>query len=95
MKTVFTIILTLFFWLNVFATAQESDQLIYNGKMYSLSSNPLESYFEKYPDKRPRPEVMTSSLWRGYVATFEIRDSMLYVKDISVQYLDNSDKIAT
>ncbi|MDD2244889.1 MAG: hypothetical protein PHR13_09805 [Dysgonamonadaceae bacterium] len=92
MKTVFTIILTLFFWLNVFATAQESDQLIYNGKMYSLSSNPLESYFEKYPDKRPRPEVMTSSLWRGYVATFEIRDSMLYVKDISVQYLDNSDK---
>lgn len=92
MKTILTIILTVFIGLNLFATAQYPDKLIYNGKEYSLNSNPLESYFEKNPDKRPKGGVMSTALWRGYVATFEIRDSLLYVKDIQIQYWDTIDK---
>jgi len=34
----------------------------------------------------PKNRISSSALWRGYVATFEIVDSILYVKDIEVQY---------
>jgi len=91
MKTILTVIMTVLFGLSVFATAQKPDKLIYNGIEYNLHSNPLESYFEKNPDKRPKGGVMSTALWRGYVATFEIRDSMLYVKDIQIPYWDTTD----
>ena len=51
MRVILTIILTLFLGLNVFATAQYPDKIIYNGKEYSLHSNPLEAYFEKNPNE--------------------------------------------
>lgn len=78
-------ILVLFLGVNlvVFGTAQYPDKIIYNGKEYMLHSNPLEGYFEKYPEKRPQ-EGFSTALWRGYVATFEIRDNQLYLKDIEV-----------
>jgi len=69
----------------VFATLQIPDRIIYNGKKYKLLSNPLESYFEKNPTKRPKDKVDSSALWRGYVATFEIKDNQLYVKDIEIE----------
>ena len=80
-------ILILFFCFNltVFGTAQTPDKLIYNGKEYRLHSNPMESYFEKFPDKRPKSEVMSTGLWRGYVATFEVKDDQLYLKDIEIE----------
>ncbi|SDL86291.1 hypothetical protein SAMN05421823_108307 [Catalinimonas alkaloidigena] len=92
MKTFLTLILTLFLVVNVFATAQYPDKIIYNGKEYSLHSNPLEMYFEKYPDKRPKDGAMSTALWRGYVATFEVKDSQLFLKDIEIQYHDTTSK---
>ena len=69
--------------LTVFGTAQYPDKILYNGKEYSLHSNPMENYFAQYPDKRPQ-YGMSTALWRGYVATFEIKDNQLYLKDIEV-----------
>src|SRR5690606_29149194 len=92
MKTFLTLVLTLFLGLNVFATAQYPDKIIYNGKEYSLHSNPLEVYFEKYPDKRPQGGIMSTALWRGYVATFEVKDNQLFLKDIEIQYHDTTSK---
>ena len=69
--------------LTVFGTAQYPDKIIYKGKEYSLHSNPMEKYFAQYPDKRPEGG-MSTALWRGYVATFEIKDNQLYLKDIEV-----------
>ena len=92
MRLVLTIILTLFLGLKVFATAQYPDRIIYNGKEYSLLSNPLESYFEKNPDKRPNDGIMSTALWRGYVATFEVRDNQLFLKDIEIEYQDTTSK---
>jgi hypothetical protein len=65
--------------LYLFATAQASDFLIYNGKKFALTVNPMEPYFNKYPEKRPR---RSAASWRGYVATFEIIHNELWVIDI-------------
>ena len=91
-RLLLTIILTLFSGLNVFATAQFPDKINYNGKEYNLNSSPLEVYFEKNPNKRPKSEVRSSALWRGYVATFEIIDNQLFLKDIEIQYRDTTSK---
>jgi hypothetical protein len=74
------------------ATAQFPDKIIYNGKEYSLHSNPMEEYFRKYPDRKPKNGIMSTALWRGYVATFEIRDSQLFLKDIEIEVRDTTGK---
>ena len=84
MRKLIILLLTTFITLNVFGTAQFSDKIIYSGVIYSLDSNPLEDYFDKNPDKRPTPIIMCTALWRDYVATFEIKDSTLYLKDIEI-----------
>jgi hypothetical protein len=92
MRAGLTIILTLFLGLRVFATAQFPDRIIYNGNEYSLHSNPLEPYFEKNPDKRPKGGIISTALWRGYVAIFEVRDNQLFLKDIEIEYQDTTSK---
>jgi len=69
---------------NVLATAQFPDKLIYGGKEYSLHTNPMETYFSKHPDKKPDSGVSCTALWRGYVATFEIKEKELLLTDIEV-----------
>ena len=68
-------------------TVQYSDKIIYKGKECPLRTYPypMENYFEKYPDKRPKSEGCWTSLWRGYVATFEIKDNQLFLKDIEIR----------
>ncbi|HTJ49673.1 MAG TPA: hypothetical protein VL443_09485 [Cyclobacteriaceae bacterium] len=90
MKPLLILIFTVFFGLRLFATAQYPDKVIYNGKEYSLQSNPLESFFKENPDKLPKSEIVSTALWRGYVATFEVRDNQLYVKDIEIEVSDTS-----
>ncbi len=92
MKAFLALLYSLIISLNVFATAQYPDKIIYKGKEYSLYSNPLESYFEKNPDKRPKGGIMSTALWRGYVATFEVKGSQLFLKDIEIQYNDTASK---
>lgn len=72
-----------------FATAQVPDKLIYKGQEYSLFSNPLEPFFEEHPDLRPT--CTSTALWRGYVATFEIQDNQLVVKDVVIPDYDKGD----
>jgi len=92
MRILFTIGLTIFLSNTVFGTEQEPDKIIYKGKEYDLHTNPLETYFEKYPDKRPKSKMGSSALYRGYVATFEIIDNQLYLKDIKVMNGDTWDE---
>jgi len=67
----------------VFATAQAPEKLIYQGKEYSLQTHPLAKYFEKHPEKKPDTGGMwNTALSRGYVATFEIKNKELFLKDI-------------
>jgi len=69
----------------LFATAQAPDVIIYNGNEYPLIVNPMETYFNEFPEKRPRPLLESSNLWRGYIATFEIIQNELWVVDIKIQ----------
>jgi hypothetical protein len=73
-------------------TAQYPDKIKFNGKEYSLYSNPLEPYFKKFPEKRPQGGTMSTALWRGYIAHFEIIDEQLYVTDIEIQVPDEDSK---
>lgn len=85
MKIIITILISVFCFAKVFATAQYPDKIFYNDKEYSLLTNPLEKYFENHEDKRPKGGVISSALWRGYVATFEIVENQLFIKDIKIQ----------
>ena len=84
MKKLIIIFIYLNVVINIFATAQFPDKLIYNGVIYNLTVNPMELYFNNNPDKRPRPNVISSALWRGYIATFEIIQNELWVVDIII-----------
>ena len=90
MKSITILALTLLISAGVFATAQAPDVIIYKGKEYSLYSNPMEEYFEKYPDKRPRDGILSTGLWRGYIATFEVTDSQVFLKDIQIEIWDSA-----
>ena len=92
MKIIITVLISIFSFIKVFATAQYPDKIVYNNKEYSLLTNPLEKYFEKNEEKRPKGGVISTALWRGYVATFEIVENQLFVKDIQIQiWNENSD----
>jgi len=84
MKTILLTVIAFILTFQVFATSQTPDKIIYKGQEYSLNTNPLEAFFEKNPDLRPKCEITSTALWRGYIATFEIQDSQLFVKDIVI-----------
>lgn len=83
-NTVKNLILTLLLFIgfssNVSATAQMPDLLVYEGKTVSIFSNPLEAYFDK---NHPRPNELfkfsCTANWRGYLATWQIKDGFLYL----------------
>lgn len=85
MKRLILIIVISFISLNLFATAQRSDYLIYKGDTLRLLTNPLESYFKahnlKFRDLSSVGEF-SSACWRGYIAYFEIKNESLYVVDV-------------
>jgi hypothetical protein len=79
---------------SIFATGQVADKLFFEGKKYSLLSNPLEQYYKKNPEKK-LPMVAyengplkyypsCSALWRGYIATFELIGGRLYLTELKV-----------
>jgi hypothetical protein len=67
-----------------FATAQIGDVLTLDGKQYSIQTNPLEPFLTANPDKLPKSNITSSGNWRGYIATWEIRDDRLLLKDIEI-----------
>lgn len=65
--------------------AQLPDVIIINGEKMNLYSNPLEEFW--ISRKKERPAFCTSSICkRGYVATWEITNDQLFLKDIDGNY---------
>ena len=77
MKPFILSILALLFSLQVFATAQIPDRIIYKGDTLSLFANPLELYPNF--DSLKLTSGIISSCWRGYIAEWEIIDNHLYL----------------
>jgi hypothetical protein len=59
-------------------TAQAHEKLLYEGKEYWLSTEPLEEYFSRHP---PRPQIPppSSACWRGYMGTWLVEEGRLYL----------------
>jgi len=62
-------------------TAQVADNIIIKGTKYSLFTNPLGSY---WTNENPKPPIgrPSTGCWRGYVATWEIIDTNLFLVDV-------------
>lgn len=72
------------------ATAQQPDILFLDGKQEPIFTNPLEPFLARRPTLRP--ESPNTANWRGYVATFRIRDGALWLERVEVsRYLGKVD----
>lgn len=77
----------------VFGTSQFGDILIYKNDTVSIFSNPLEAYFEKKGERTihgHEMEGLCTALWRGYVATWEIKNDSLFLIRIQTDYCSDS-----
>ncbi len=83
MKTFLLAAILFFSCSGLSATPQVPDILIFDGQTYPLFSNPLEDYLntEGYNEKDDRG-CNSSSCWRGYVATWTIRNDSLFLTQI-------------
>jgi hypothetical protein len=68
----------------VFATAQAPDILLLNGKQFSIFTNPLERFLEQNPDKRWKPSLVSMANWRGYEATWQVKEDRLMLMEVEV-----------
>ncbi len=86
MRRLAAVLLLVFIGLSsrVFATAQEGDILVLRGKQYFIFTNPLELYLDSHPGLLPKTNVWSSALWRGYVATWEIKEGRLLLTDVAM-----------
>jgi|VirMetMinimDraft_7_1064189.scaffolds.fasta_scaffold30064_2 hypothetical protein len=91
MKIIIIILLLGCFIQDVSATAQIPDRLIYKGNTYHLHNNPLEVYFKENPRKRPEGDISSTALWRGYIATFEIKNQVLILIDLQIQVYEHQE----
>jgi hypothetical protein len=74
------------------ATAQASDLLIVQGKEFALNTNPLETQLEQKQWKPPEEAVISSGNWRGYIATWEVKDDKLFLKNVTILVGDHKDE---
>ncbi|HEV2731263.1 MAG TPA: hypothetical protein VGV15_14630 [Terriglobales bacterium] len=68
----------------VCATAQQGDILLLKDKKYSIYTNPLEPFLEKNPGKLPKSDVTSTSNWRGYVATWQVKSDRFVLVDVGI-----------
>lgn len=69
---------------SLFATAQFPDRLLIDKEEHAIFCNPLDQFFAKNPERRPKSEGMCTALWRGYIGVFVIKDKQLSVSDVLV-----------
>ncbi|AOW19357.1 hypothetical protein [Urechidicola croceus] len=77
---------------NVVVTTQMKDKVIFQGKEYILFDYLLEHYFAENPEKKPKLQIESSALDRGYISEFEIIENQLYLVDIKIQVRDKTSK---
>lgn len=97
MKAIVAIVILFSNLITCFAQRQVPDKLEYDDITYSLQQFPLEEYFLKHSDKKPKGTVFSASLSKQYVATFELRENFLFLKDLEVREFQtdtlNTDKL--
>jgi len=72
-------------------TVQTRERLIYKGKLYEVTTLPLEQYLSALPVK-PKFYPPSTACWRGYIGTWQIKPDGLYLVDLV--YYNESGSIA-
>lgn len=67
------------------ATAQAPDILKIGAKTYRLDANPLHGWLAANPGRLPQSKTVLTSLWRGYIATWTVRDKRLLLEDVRMR----------
>lgn len=80
---------------NVTITGQYDDKLIFDGKEYGISEYLMEPYFEKFSEKKPKLQIESTALSRGYIATYKFFEDQLYVINIEIQVKRNDNFVFT
>jgi hypothetical protein len=83
-KTFFTLLAIVCSSILLLATAQQGDVLLLNGKEYSIHTNPLEPYLEEHPGRLPKGDVVSTGLWRGYVAKWKVENERFLLVDVGI-----------
>ena len=65
-------------------TMQSGDILEIEGEKFSLEGGIFEPFFRLYPDRRPKQNSISSSLWRKYIAFLKLENNELYVTKMVV-----------
>ena len=73
-------------------TAQISDRLLYQGKQHEIYGEPLNAYLGQMKN-RPRFQVASTALWRGYLCKWAIEDGKLFL--LSLQGILENDEVAS
>ena len=65
-------------------TLQIREKLTYNGEVYEMFDEPLESYHYKYDIERLNrtQTIFSTNCWRGYVGHWAIEDDKLYLVEL-------------
>lgn len=76
------------------ATTQIQDRIIYDSNEYfgDYEEFPLEDYWS---DEKTKPECLymtSTACWRGYIATWEIRNGSLFLKSLGKEAMPNDDE---
>jgi len=69
---------------SAWATAQEPDVLLLDGKEEALQTNPLSGYLAKHPNSLPESDVTSSGNWRGYIAKWAIQSNALMLVQVTM-----------
>ncbi len=69
-------------------TAQASEKLIYESKKYFISTEPLYQFLELLRYRQPFHPPSTSC-WRGYYGTWEVKEGKLFLTGL-VGYIENN-----
>jgi hypothetical protein len=67
-------------------TAQIPDSISIDGAEHMLFAEPLEAYYSQLA--RPSFAPTSTANWRGYVASWEIRDNRMYLSGIKAELCD-------
>ncbi len=85
MKLLTRLCFIFFSFIKVLATEQQSDILYMNGEKYYILNKVLNrNSIENYIDKKNIKYEINSSLWRGYIANYEITNDTFQIKDILI-----------
>lgn len=71
-------------------TAQVAERLILDGQRMRLCELPLSAYFALSGPSSPGFRAESTANWRGYVGTWDIKASRLYLVGIAGTYEDGS-----